>query len=306
MANIFSPALVLDWKKHLQEGLIEDGMALDWTGRLRSQASAVVIAKQEGVWAAEEGVSALRIVTEQMDSALELKAKLKNGDRVKKGQELLTLSGVAQTILGIERPFLNLAGFVCGIATEADRLVTLLKDSPFKNSPPDSAPRITPTRKTLPGYRDLSIHAAMIGGAHPHRSSLAGGILIKENHIRSAGGIGSAIQQARANAPHLLKIEIEVTNLEELKEAIDAGAEVIMLDNFSPEQVAIATAQKPKSGVTFEVSGGITSDNICSVAVPGIDVISVGALTHSVRALDLSLLFASLADRLKSGEFHPE
>ena len=155
-------------------------------------------------------------------------------------------------------------------------------------------PRLTGTRKTLPGYRDLAVQSSLIGGAHPHRYNLSGGLLIKENHIAAAGSIVHAISNAREVAPHLLKVEIEVKNITELREAIAAGAEVIMLDNFTPEQIREAIKLKPArtsgTGVLFEVSGGINLSNISDYAIEGLDVISVGSITHSVKSIDLSLL----------------
>jgi nicotinate-nucleotide pyrophosphorylase (carboxylating) len=129
----------------------------------------------------------------------------------------------------------------------------------------------------------------LIGGAHPHRYNLSGGLLIKENHIAAAGSIAAAVTNARSVAPHLLKIEIEVKNVVELKEAISAGAEVIMLDNFSPDQVREAVKLKTPHTL-FEVSGGINESNIDQYLIEGLDVISVGSITHSVKSIDLSLL----------------
>ena len=151
-----------------------------------------------------------------------------------------------------------------------------------------------PTRKTLPGYRDLAIQATLLGGASPHRYNLSGGLLLKENHISAAGGIAQAVSAARKTAPHLLKIEIEVRSLAELKEALASGAEVIMLDNFSPSQVKEALKLKPTQGVQFEVSGGMNLATVKDYAIEGVDVISVGSITHSVKALDLSLLMDDL------------
>jgi nicotinate-nucleotide pyrophosphorylase (carboxylating) len=186
--------------------------------------------------------------------------------------------------LVFERSFINLAAYCGGIAFQTRRLLELVNKKGMKNPP-----RITGTRKTLPGYRDLAIQSSIIGGAHPHRYNLSGGLLIKENHIRAAGSIAKAIHQARQTAPHLLKIEIEVRNLNELKEATDSGAEVIMLDNFSPELVLEAVKTKSQQ-TCFEVSGGINESNIDQYLIEGLDVISIGSITHSVKSIDLSLL----------------
>ena len=216
---------------------------------------------------------------------LEINSFVKDGDSVTPKQKICVWKGTPEAIVTFERTLINLASYTSGIATQSAQFVAKVNASGLQNKP-----RITPTRKTLPGYRDLAIESTLIGGAHPHRFNLAGGLLLKENHIAAAGSIASAVKNAREVIPHLLKVEIEVKSISELKEALAAGAEVIMLDNFSPSLAKEAAQLKPKTGVTLEVSGGITLENVEAYLIEGIDVISVGSLTHSVKALDLSLL----------------
>src|SRR5690606_37963643 len=171
-------------------------------------------------------------------------------------------------------------------------LVSIVDGAWKKSRSPGEAPRVTSTRKILPYYRDVAIAAVMAGGGFAHRVSLDGGALIKENHIAAAGGIRAAIRGARAVAPHLLKIEIEVRNLKELREAVDAGADVIRLDNFSTKSVreAVDLVEESHRSPLIECSGGITEETIGNYAIPGVHVLSIGGLTHSVKAIDLSLL----------------
>ena len=151
---------------------------------------------------------------------------------------------------------------------------------------------MTMTRKTLPGYRDLSILGLQVGGGYAHRVSLSGGVLIKENHIVIAGSIQKAVDGARSIAPHGLKIEVEVRSVKELQQALKARVDCVLLDNFQPSQVqtALEIMSKHEYCPLIEVSGGLTEANIVEYAIEGVDVLSVGSLTHSVKSLDLSLL----------------
>ncbi len=276
------------WKDLLRNGLKEDGWPWDWTtlGTRKSKnrkLHARVIGKSEGIWAAESLVTALESLAENIQA----KSRLSDGKKFKIGQVIVTIQGATDEILALERPFLNLAAYSSGIATTTARLVEKVQQAC-----PNFTPRITLTRKTLPHYRDISIHSVRVGGGYPHRVSLAGGVLIKENHIAAAGSILKAVEGVRALAPHGLKIEVEVRNQSELQQAVDAHAEGILLDNFSPEQVlsSVKFLKKVKNRPFIEVSGGLTESNISSYAIPGVDVLSVGGLTHSVQAVDLSLL----------------
>jgi nicotinate-nucleotide pyrophosphorylase (carboxylating) len=220
-------------------------------------------------------------------SSIQAQSKLKDGESYPAGTILVELQGKANELLAIERPFLNLAAYVSGIATITARYVQKVK-----KACPSNSPRVTLTRKTLPGYRDIAVQGVRMGGGFPHRVSLSGGVLIKENHIAAAGDIRTAIEGVRAVAPHGLKIEIEVRSEKELKEAVQAGAEGVLLDNFKPQEVQSALKYlKTLTHRPFvEVSGGLTEETISAYALEGVDVLSVGALTHSVKVVDLSLL----------------
>jgi nicotinate-nucleotide pyrophosphorylase (carboxylating) len=287
-------ALIPVWKKWLALGLEEDSATFDWTARATARArgarvaekvEASLIAKASGIWAAGLGLDALSILSREQGLPLEISPLVQDGARVNPGQKICSWKGTQEAIVTFERTFINLASYLSGIATQTAAFVARSAAAGLAHPV-----RITPTRKTLPGYRDLAIQSTLLGGAHPHRYNLAGGLLLKENHIAAAGSIALAVRNAREVIPHLLKIEIEVRNLEELREAIAAGAEVIMLDNFKPETAREAVKLKPSSGVVFEISGGVNLLNLDSYLIEGIDVISVGSLTHSVTALDLSLL----------------
>ena len=285
--------LVHSWKKFLTLGLEEDSFSFDWTARALmagnsslqdKKITAKLVAKSKGIWAADAGLKALELLSAEMGMPLMIKSFVQDGDFLEPKKIICEWTGYSSSVLVFERTFINLAAYCGGIATQTNILVKKVTAAGL-NHPP----RITGTRKTLPSYRDLAIQSTLIGGAHPHRYNLSGGLLLKENHIAAAGSITKAISNARSIAPHLLKIEIEVKNITELKEAISAGAEVIMLDNFSPEQVKDAVQLKPAS-VIFEVSGGINNSNIENYLIEGLDVISVGSITHSVTSIDLSLL----------------
>ena len=209
---------------------------------------------------------------------------LKDGDEVAPGQIAARLLGPAETILMGERVALNFLQFLSGIATKTRKIVELIKDYPV---------RVVDTRKTIPGLRWLSKYAVRVGGGANHRFNLSDGILIKDNHIKAAGSIREAVARARRYAPHTLKIEVEVESLSELKEAIEAGADIIMLDNMPPDKI-VEARKIAGAKVILEASGGINEKNILDYAKTGVDIISLGALTHSVKALDISLDLKSL------------
>jgi nicotinate-nucleotide pyrophosphorylase (carboxylating) len=293
-------SLIPTWKHFIALGLQEDSVAFDWTTRSVQKANpkqsitaATLIAKSAGIWAGEVGLKALALVSRELGSPLEIKSFAKDGDLLAPQQKISEWVGEPEAILTFERTFINLASYTSGMATQTHELVEKITNA-AKSAGIQKTPRLAPTRKTIPGFRDLAIQSTLIGGASPHRFNLSGGLLLKENHIAAAGGITAAIKSARSVAPHLLKIEIEVRNETELKEAIQAGAEVILLDNFSPAQIKTAMRLKPRDGVLYEASGGIHSENISSYVIEGVDVISVGSITHSVKALDLSLLMNSI------------
>ena len=280
-----TPALSF-WSPLLERGFQDDGLPWDWTtlGTLSqpdTRIEAQVLAKSAGVWAAKG-------LTEELAAhGIQATSPLSDGTSFKKGTVLSVWKGPARSILAIERPFLNLAAYACGIAANTHELVRVVR-----KALPKRTPRVVLTRKTLPGYRDLAIHSVIAGGGHPHRVSLSGGVLIKENHIAAAGGILEAVTRVRKVAPHGLKIECEVRNQKELAQALEAQADAVLLDNFKPQDVksALKFIEKSQSRPQVEVSGGINEANIAKYAIAGVDVISVGAITHSVRVADLSLL----------------
>jgi nicotinate-nucleotide pyrophosphorylase (carboxylating) len=195
------------------------------------------------------------------------------------------VEGAARSLLMAERTALNFVQRMSGTATLARACVAAL--------PARSKTRITDTRKTTPGLRMLERYAVRTGGAHNHRDHLGSAVMIKDNHIAAAGGIRVAVERARARAPHTSRIEVEVTSLAEVDEAVSAGADIIMLDNFTLEltKTAVARVANLVPRPLLEASGGITLDRIGELARAGVDVISVGALTHSAPAADISLDF---------------
>jgi len=204
------------------------------------------------------------------------------GDYVSVGAVLAGVEGAARRILAAERVALNLLMRLSGIATLTSRYAKVVEGTGV---------RITDTRKTTPGLRLLEKAAVRAGGGTNHRAGLDDGVLIKDNHLALAGGVAGAVRQARANSPHLLKVEVEVENLQMLEEAIEAGADAILMDNMTPEEVreAVGLARKESPGVLMEVSGGVDLRTVRLYAEAGPDLISVGALTHSAPAADISL-----------------
>jgi nicotinate-nucleotide pyrophosphorylase (carboxylating) len=219
-------------------------------------------------------------VFHQVDPAVKVQTLVREGELVRAGTALWSASGSARSLLMAERTALNFVQRLCGIATLTQHFVQAL--------PKGSKTRIADTRKTTPGLRVLERYAVRTGGGHNHRDNLGSAILIKDNHIAAAGGIEAALQRARAGAPHTSKIEVEVTNFDELGRALAGGAEIILLDNFDDAQVAQAVAVI-QGRALIEVSGGIKLPRIAALAALGVDVISVGALTHSSPAADISL-----------------
>lgn len=275
------------WKQSLESGLREDGWPWDWTARgsvRESPVTARMVAKSSGVWVGKAMASAVERIT----GASLVQEVLDDGSRFEPGMTLARWQGPASWVLALERPALNLAAFASGIATQTARLIEIVRAADLKNPP-----RVTSTRKTLPGYRDLSIGAVIAGGGHPHRVSLSGGVLIKENHVAAAGGIAAAVAGIRMIAPHGLRLEVEVRDADELLQALDCRADAVLLDNFSPDQVRDALNRirsHANSLVCVEVSGGIHEGNIQGYVQEGVHVISVGSLTHTVRPADFSML----------------
>ncbi|MCF7686851.1 MAG: carboxylating nicotinate-nucleotide diphosphorylase [Cephaloticoccus sp.] len=215
----------------------------------------------------------------RVDPALQVKLTAKDGDRIKKGGIVLRVSGPTGALLTAERTALNFIQRLSGIATQARKYAAAVDGTGV---------RIVDTRKTTPGWRALEKYAVRCGGCYNHRSSLGEHVLIKDNHIAAAGSLTKAVQLCRQAAPHGAKIEVEAKTMAEVKEAVRAGAEVILLDNMSPVQVASAVTTIAGAAI-IEVSGGVRYETLHDYAQPGVDVISIGALTHSAVAADLSL-----------------
>jgi nicotinate-nucleotide pyrophosphorylase (carboxylating) len=203
----------------------------------------------------------------------------KDGDTLEAGAALAQIEGPAHSILTGERVALNFLQRMSGIATMTRRYVELVAGTKA---------RIVDTRKTTPGLRRLEKYAVAVGGGHNHRFGLSDGILIKDNHIAVAGGVAAAVSAAKAGAPHTLKIEVEVDTINQLDEAITAGADVVLLDNMSVEMLREAV-ELAAGRVLLEASGGVNEENVRAIAETGVDIISVGALTHSARAIDISM-----------------
>jgi nicotinate-nucleotide pyrophosphorylase (carboxylating) len=217
-----------------------------------------------------------------VDPSLVVEAHVAEGARVQPGARLWSVRGRARAILMGERVALNFVQRMCGIATQARAYVDAL--------PTGSKTRITDTRKTTPGLRAIERYAVRVGGAHNHRDDLGAAVLIKDNHIAACGGVRQAIERARAAAPHTAKIECEVDSLDQLDAALAAGADIVLLDNMPAEVVARAV-ERARGRALLEASGGITLRRVAELARAGVDAISVGALTHSVRAADVGLDF---------------
>jgi nicotinate-nucleotide pyrophosphorylase (carboxylating) len=217
-----------------------------------------------------------------VDASLAVEVHTEEGARVEAGTRLWTVRGRARAILMGERVVLNLVQRMCGVATQARTYVDAV--------PAGCATRITDTRKTTPGLRALERYAVRVGGAHNHRDDLGAAVLIKDNHVAACGGVRPAIERARAAAPHTAKIECEVDTLEQLDEALAAGADIVLLDNMSTATV-LEAVKRAKGRALLEASGGITLARVAELARAGVDAISVGALTHSVQAADVGLDF---------------
>ncbi len=236
------------------------------------------IAKDSGVIC---GLSVVKKVFELVDKGVEITVYIKDGDRVNSGDVIAEIEGLARGVLSGERVALNFMQHLSGIASETARLVSLIGGSSMK---------IVDTRKTTPGLRVLEKYAVKTGGGYNHRMNLSDGILIKDNHIKAAGGIKPAIDAARQNAPQTLKIEVETETLSQVQEALDAGADIIMLDNMDNQTMREAVNMVNGKALT-EASGNMDQRNLLDVAQTGVDLVSMGALTHSVKAMDISLKF---------------
>lgn len=249
---------------------------------LETHAKVVIASRQEGIIA---GLDAAEIAFRLVDASLTIKRLKAEGATVKPGDEVMEIEGRARSILTAERVALNFVGRMSGIATLTGKMVKAVGNHKAK---------ICSTRKTTPGLRAVEKYAVKVGGGMNHRLGLDDAILIKDNHIAIAGGIAIALRRAKESVGHMVKIEIEVDTLEQLKEVLEEGTDVVMLDNMSLEDMM--TAVKMVAGrAIIEASGGVTLERIPKIAATGIDIISTGALTHSAPNFDVGLDFKAAA-----------
>jgi len=245
------------------------------------KANVQLICKEDGVIA---GLSVFERVFQLLDENTEVQFEAKDGDDVKKGQRLAVVTGDARVLLSGERTALNFLQRMSGIATYTRRIASLLEGT---------GTTLLDTRKTTPGMRIFEKYAVRVGGGHNHRYNLSDGVLLKDNHIDAAGGVREAIEAARVYAPFVRRIEVETENLDMVREAVEAGADIIMLDNMTPEMMKEAVTLINGKALT-ECSGNITLDNVKTITETGVDYVSCGALTHSAPILDLSLKHLTL------------
>jgi len=238
--------------------------------------TAAIVARAAG---SISGLSAAARVFTLLDPDIRVEPFVVDGAAVPAGTRLATVSGALRTILTGERTALNVLGRLCGVATATRRFAALVAGTKAT---------IVDTRKTTPGMRALEKAAVRDGGGKNHRFGLDDAILIKDNHVAVAGGIVPAIRAARAGAGHLVMIEVEVDSLEQLDEALGAGAHIVLLDNFTPEQLAEGV-RRTAGRALLEASGGVNATSVRAIAESGVDLISIGALTHSVVSLDVAL-----------------
>ncbi|MGA9574621.1 MAG: carboxylating nicotinate-nucleotide diphosphorylase [Lysobacterales bacterium] len=230
------------------------------------------------------GLDIAKRVFQRVDPTVKTDLLTSDGEHVSKETAVLSVSGPTISLLTAERTALNFLQRLSGIATLSGRFAEAAKST-------GTGVRMVDTRKTTPGWRALEKYAVRRGGCFNHRSSLGEHVLIKENHITAAGSLAKAVNLAREFAPHCAKIEVETETLDDVKEALQAGAEIIMLDNMTPYQIKLAVELINGASI-IEISGGVNLDTLATYALPGVDVISVGALTHSARAADFSMIVA--------------
>lgn len=239
-------------------------------------ATAELVAREPGVLA---GAEVFEVAMTTLDPQVKVTLLAADGDRFDAGQVLARVEGPARAVLQAERVALNLVQRMSGIATQTARYVEAVAGTKA---------RVVDTRKTTPGLRALERHAVRCGGGHNHRYSLSDAVMAKDNHLAVVGDIAAAVRRARAEFPHTMHIEVEIDRLDQLETVLAAGPDTIMLDNFSTDDL-VEGVRRIDGKAIVEASGGITLDTIGPIARTGVDVISVGALTHSVRALDLGL-----------------
>ncbi|MCL1903817.1 MAG: carboxylating nicotinate-nucleotide diphosphorylase [Oscillospiraceae bacterium] len=266
----------------IKRALFEDINYIDVTADLLigkdNAGTARIVAKENGVLS---GINIAARVFNIVDSSVTTEICINDGQTLYKGDLIAVIGGSVASILKAERTALNILQHMSGISTYTKKCVDMVSGTGVS---------VTDTRKTLPGLRGLQKYAVLCGGGRNHRFNLSSAAMIKDNHIDACGSISRAIATLKENVGHMVTIEVEVRDLQELQEAIDAGADVIMLDNMDVSMMRKAVNIVAKRA-KLEASGNITLDNIRAIAETGIDIISLGALTHSVTALDISLLW---------------
>jgi len=273
--NIYIDEIIMSaLKEDMSLGDITTDNLIDKTAVSRAR----LIAKENGVIA---GLDVAERVFKLLDNGIEFTRHVEDGASVKKGDIIAGVAGSTAVLLKGERTALNFLQRLSGIASKTGEFCEKVKDLPV---------RIVDTRKTTPGLRFLEKYAIRAGGGHNHRFSLSDGVLIKDNHIKAAGSIRKAIELARRNIPHTIKIEVEAESLEQVKEALESKADIIMLDNMSLEMMKEAVRLIDKRALV-EASGNVNLHTVRDIALTGVDIISVGELTHSVKAMDISMRF---------------
>lgn len=279
MFNGYNEELVESIRGWLREDVGSGDVTTGVTIPQGHSSKGIIHAKESGIIA---GIPVAQLVFEIVDPLLAFTPKVKDGERVEKGSILAEVEGSTHSILTGERLALNLLQRLSGIATRTRTFVDALEGIPV---------RLVDTRKTTPGHRMLEKYAVRTGGGANHRFGLYDAVMIKDNHIKGAGGIRQAVSRARAYIPHTMTIEVEAESLEQVEEALSAGADIIMLDNMSPELMkeAVRRIKAKAPHVKAEASGNVSLATVREIAESGVDVISVGRLTYSFDSLDISL-----------------
>ncbi|WP_379137007.1 carboxylating nicotinate-nucleotide diphosphorylase [Paenibacillus sp. sgz500958] len=279
MFNGYNEELVQSIRGWLREDVGSGDITTQTTIPARHESKGIIHAKEDGIVC---GLPVAELVFEVVDPSLQFTALVQEGQKVTKGTVLCEVEGSTHAILTGERLALNLMQRLSGIASRTASFVQALDGLPT---------RLVDTRKTTPGHRMLEKYAVRVGGGANHRFGLYDAVMIKDNHIKGAGGIRQAVSRARANIPHTMTIEVETENLEQVEEALTAGADIIMLDNMSVELMkeAVRRIKTKAPHIKTEASGNVSLETIRGIAESGVDVISVGRLTYSFSSLDISL-----------------